>query len=99
MSCEDKHMSFERLRGTANIRTTGRTFTNEPSFEKTQHYSCIYKAEHLYILRCAYSGSLSINQINYFLATELFEFLAYFRYADKGLYSQNYGFPSSHVQM
>ena len=92
-------MSFERLRGTANIRTTGRTFTNQLSFEKTQPYSCIYKAEHLYILRRVYSGSLSINQINYFLATELFEFLTYFRYVDKGLYSQSYGFPSSHVQM
>ena len=99
MSCEEKHMSFERLRGTANIRTTGRTFTNQLSFEKTQPYSCIYKAEHLYILRRVYSGSLSINQINYFLATELFEFLTYFRYVDKGLYSQSYGFPSSHVQM
>ena len=92
-------MSFERLCGTANKRTTGRTFTNEPSFKKTQHYSCIHKAQRLYILRRVYSGSLSINQNNYFLATELVEFLAYFRYADKGLYSHSYGFPSSCVQM
>ena len=55
-------MSFERLCGTANKRTTGRTFTNEPSLKKTQHYSCIHKAKRLYILRRVYSGSLSINQ-------------------------------------